>query len=273
MGNFKNLKYRTERGSEEMGRDVAIIGINRPQSYNALDREAKLELIGAIGDAASDDSVGAIVITGEGRAFCSGQDLGDPLVDPLIAGNASKVNLKTVLKEEWVPLVNAVRDCPKITIAAVGGACAGAGLSLALACDLVVSTSDSKFVSGFSKIGLVPDAGLTFTMVRHLGRYRALEFFLSNTPLKGEELKAAGLVYKTGDDCLSLSISLGKEICAMAPMAVTAIKQNVRHAEDHKYQKSVAREVKSQSTLGKSSDYLEGVAAFKEKRSPTFTGK
>ena len=155
---------------------TAIITMNRPQVYNALTRQAKLELMEAVERATKDESIRSLVLTGSGKAFSSGQDLqeGTNLEEGEDFGH--------ILQTQWNPLIQTIRNCPKIVIASINGVCAGAGISLALACDLIISCPRVKFVAGFSKLGLVPDAGLTFAMVRSFGYHQALSFFLFNHP-------------------------------------------------------------------------------------------
>lgn len=259
MSDFTHIEYTKHQG-------IGLITINRPKSHNALDREAKLELINAIEKADGDESIKVLILTGTGKSFSSGQDLKDPGV------SGDKVNFEKVLQEEWNPLAAAVRNCGKIIIAAVNGVCAGAGTSLALSCDLLVAAPEAKFVSGFSKIGLVPDMGITFHLVQTLGRYRALEFFLDKKSLRAEELKEAGIVLEIAEDCREKAMELAKEIATMAPLSIQEIKRNLQEALDSDFAASLAKETKAQIRLGKSGDYKEGLAAFYDKRSPRFKG-
>ena len=169
----------------EIDKSIATVAINRPEVYGALTREAKLELIKVIRQLNRDENVKAIVLTGTGKAFCSGQDLNDRTVK----AEDKPVDLGITLKEEWNPLVNSIRESKKIIIGAINGVCAGAGVSVALACDMIVSAPGVKFVSGFSKLGLCPDAGSTYTFTKAWGEKKALEFFLFNQPLTAEEMK------------------------------------------------------------------------------------
>ena len=258
---FENLKY-------DVKGKTAVITINRPDVYNALTRAAKLELIKAIKTASKDNEVATIILTGEGKAFSTGQDLNDRTVD----ATEGAIDLGYTLETEWNPLVNSIRNSPKIVIAAVNGVVAGAGVGLAFACDLLTAAPGVKFISGFSKIGLTCDAGTTYTLSKALGGHKALEFFLTNDPLTSEELHAAGLISSVSDNCLGAATELAEKINNVGPLAVAIIKKNIQHAWDNTYKESMAKETASQRFLGNSKDYQEGLKAFFEKRNANFTG-
>jgi len=258
---YESLKYTVE------GR-TAIITINRPEVYNALTKAAKLEIISAMKTANRDQSLTSIILTGEGKAFSTGQDLNDRTVN----SEDGPVDLGLTLETEWNPLVNSIRNSSKIVIAAVNGVVAGAGVGVAFACDLLTSAPGVKFISGFSKLGLTCDAGTTYTLTRAFGQHRALEFFLTNDPLTAEELKAAGVISSVGDDYLEKAKQLAEKINSAGPLSVSIIKRNMQHAWDTSYKESMAKETASQRFLGNSQDYQEGLKAFFEKRTAKFTG-
>jgi len=259
---FESLIYETQG-------KTAIITINRPDVYNALTKAAKLEMLKAIKTAIKDPAVATIVLTGAGKAFCTGQDLNDRTVN----SKQGPVDLGVTLETEWNPLINAIRNSPKIIIAAVNGVVAGAGLSIALACDLLSAAPGVKFISGFSKLGLTCDAGSTYTLTKAIGNYRALEFFLTNEPLTSEQLHSAGVVSSVSKDCLNAAIELAEKINQVGPMAVEMIKKNIQHAWDTDYKESMAKETATQRFLGNSKDYQEGLQAFFEKRRANFIGQ
>lgn len=202
---FKDISW-------EINSSAAIITIRREKVYNALTRNSKLELIRGIELAEKHPDAKSIIITGSGRSFSSGQDLN------LRSG---PTNLQHILETEWNPLVESIWNCPKIVIASINGVCAGAGISVALACDLIVARPKVKFVSGFSKLGLVPDAGSTAAITRSFGYQRSLEFFLFNNPLYSEDLHSVGLVNHITDSDLDHARSWAKDIAKMAPLSST----------------------------------------------------
>ena len=158
---------------ETIDENIGLIKINRPEVYNALTKDAKLEMIKAIRDYNKDPEIRAILLSSEGKAFCTGQDLNDRTIQ----GKEKSVDLGKTLETEWNPLVNAIRNSKVPVIAAINGVVAGAGLSVALACDLLTSAPKVKFISGFSKLGLAPDAGSSYIFTRAIGYQRTLEFF------------------------------------------------------------------------------------------------
>jgi 2-(1,2-epoxy-1,2-dihydrophenyl)acetyl-CoA isomerase len=170
--------------------NTLVITINREKVYNALNTKSKMEIIKAIKSAAKDDTVRSIVLTAKGKAFCSGQDLNDRTVnDP-----GKRVDIGKTIEEEWNPLVLAIRNSEKLVIGAINGVAAGAGLSVALACDIKVAAPGTRFICGFTQIGLAPDAGLSSALVRNLGYSKALEFSLMGKPLLAEDLEKFNLI-------------------------------------------------------------------------------
>ena len=248
---------------------ILTIDLNREKVYNALNRDTKLELITTLNSASENNDVKVIILTAQGKAFCTGQDLNDRSVK----ASESKVDLRVTLQEEWNPLVNAIRDNQKIVIGAINGMAVGAGLSIALACDFLYLHPEAYLMSGFSKIGLCPDAGGTFTITRALGRQRTMSFFVENTPIKAAEALDLGLVNGSSENYMQQSLDLAKKVSKMAPLSIKIIKQNVRDALDQSFQYVMERETENQGMLGSSEDYQEGLRAFFEKRSPEFKGK
>jgi len=261
MSEYTYINYATEEMS-------AIITINREEVYNALNADAKLEIVKAIRAANRDENIRSIILTAAGKAFCTGQDLNDRNVQ---AGEKA-VDLGNTLETEWNPLVMAIRDSKKIVIGAINGVCAGAGLSVALACDYIIASPGVKFISGFSKLGLAPDAGSSFTFTRALGEKRTLDFFLFNNPLLSEELASAGLINNVSTTLLESAKEVAQNINAMAPNCVELIKKNIQFAAERTFKESINNEIYAQRFLGNSQDYKEGLSAFFEKRAPNFKG-
>ncbi len=261
MSQFKFIKYA------EDNRTVTIT-MNRPELYNALNAEAKMEIVQAIREANKSPTIHSIILTGEGKAFCTGQDLNDRSVQ---ATNGT-IDLGHTLQTEWNPLVTAIRDSKKIVIAAVNGVCAGAGVSVAISCDLIVSKPNVKFVGAFSKLGLAPDAGSTYIFSRALGYQKTMEFFLMGEALVSEELHKVGLINALSDDALAKAQEYAQNINKLSPLSTEMIKKNIKASLDSTYNESIERETHVQRFLGNSSDYKEGLTAFLEKRQPIFTG-
>lgn len=248
--------------------DHAIVKINRPEVYNALTKDVKLELTEIFKNLATKKHLRSLIFTGEGRAFCTGQDLNDRT----IKGGSGNVDLSKTLKEEWVPLVEAIRACPQAVFAAINGVAAGAGVSLALACDFIILHPKARFVSSFAKIGLVPDAGSTFTLTRQLGQKRAMEFFLLRDDLNAQELVDYGVALELSETPVSAAQELSQKIKGLAPLSVKEIKHNIQKASELSYNETLHLEIDAQGRLGASEDYQEGLKAFFDKRPPQFKG-
>jgi 2-(1,2-epoxy-1,2-dihydrophenyl)acetyl-CoA isomerase len=262
MSGFTYLNYKEEN-------HTAFISINRPEVYNALNIDAKMEVIAAIREANKNPAVRSIILTGEGKAFCTGQDLNDRSVQ----ANNGGVDLGHTLQTEWNPLINAIRDSKKIVIAAINGVCAGAGISVAIACDLLISKKEVKFVGAFSKLGLAPDAGSTYTFVRALGYQKTMEFFLLGNPLTSDELHQQRMINSLADNPLEAATEMAKTLNKLSPLTMEMIKKNIKASLDSTFSESMEREMMSQRFLGNSADYKEGLSAFLAKREPQFKGE
>jgi 2-(1,2-epoxy-1,2-dihydrophenyl)acetyl-CoA isomerase len=245
---------------------VLTITLNRPEALNALNAVMRRELLGAIKDAGRDAELRAIVITGAGRGFCAGADL---------RGGPGEREFRRVLTEEYNPLIEAIRRAPKPVVAAVNGVAAGAGVSLAFAADLVVAAADVRFVPAFNRIALVPDSGLTRTLVRALGRHRALEVLLGERELNADEAHEAGLVAAVvpSERLREVTRTLAIRLASGPTGAIGLTKRLVNAAEDATLSESLAVEAALQEVAGRSPDHAEGVAAFAEKREPEFGGR
>lgn len=256
--------YKTIR--HELSDGVATITLNRPESLNALNGAMRGELLAALKAAGRDDAVRAVVITGEGRGFCSGADL---------RGGEAERAFRRVLTDEYNPLIVAIRELPKPVIAAVNGVAAGAGMSLALACDLVYAADDARFILAFGRIGLVPDSGATRTLVRALGRHRAAQLIFGGEPLVAAAAHEAGLVNVVvpAGELASVAHAAAAKLAAAPTRAIALAKRAINHAEDALLAESLAMEAALQELAGRTEDHAEGVAAFGEKREPRFIGR
>ncbi len=261
MKTFETTKYEVKDGT-------AIITINRPQVYNALNVQGKLDIINGIREANKDASVRSIVLTAEGKAFCSGQDLNDRTVD----ASKGPVDIGHTIETEWNPLIEAIRTSDKLVIGAIQGVAAGAGLSVALACDLKIAAPGVRFISGFSQIGLAPDAGMSFLLVRQMGYTKALEFALLGKPLLAEAMLEYNFINSIAESPLAEALKLASDINNLAPLSVKMVKKNLQYANEKELGEVLDREKYVQRYLGFSQDYKEGVSAFLEKRKPVFKG-
>lgn len=250
----------------EAADDVATITLNRPDSLNALNGAMRRELLAAFKAAGRDEAIRAVVLTGAGRGFCSGADL---------RGGAEERAFRRVLTDEYNPLIVAIRELPKPVIAAVNGVAAGAGVSLALACDLVYASEDARFIQAFIRIGLVADSGSTRTLVRSLGRHRAAALIFSGEPLGAAEARDAGLVNEIvpPDQLASTVQAAAAKLAAGPTRAIGLAKRAINHAEDALLAESLAMEASLQELAGRTEDHAEGAASFAEKREPRFVGR
>ncbi len=244
---------------------VLTITLNRPDVYNAINRAMHDGLAAALSDAA-DPGVRAVVLTGAGRGFCSGQDLRE--------FSALPGGVQGALEQTYHPNIRAIRALEKPVIAAVNGPCAGAGLSLACACDARIGSADANFVPGFIGIGLVPDAGGTWFIHRLLGFTRAFEWMISNRRVAADEALEWGLVSEiaAAEDFAARVVELGAWYAALPTRAVAMTKELFEHAHTASMEDQLALEAALQQAATQTEDFAEGVAAFLEKRPPDFRG-
>lgn len=245
---------------------VVTLTLNRPDALNALNAQLRRELRDAIAAAGKDDAARALVVTGAGRGFCSGADL---------RGGSGEREFRRVLMTEYHPVVEGIRSLPKPVIAAVNGVAAGAGVSLALAADVVVAAEDARFVPAFHRIGLVPDSGLTRTLVRAVGRHRAFEVLMGERQLGATEAHEMGLVAAVvpADRLMETVQALARRLAEGPTLAIGLTKRLLAGAEDRLLPEALAAEAALQEVAGRSADHAEGAAAFGEKRDPRFSGR
>lgn len=246
--------------------DVANITFARPEVMNGLNGQMRVELIHAFKRAA--DEARVIVTTGEGRGYCSGQDLGDGV-------KVGSFDIERTLRDEYVPLLEAIYDSPIPTIAAVNGPAVGAGANLALAHDVVIACEGSYFQQAFARIGLIPDAGGTFWLPRQIGAARAMGAALFAEPIYAKEAMETGLIWEAIEEEAFQDhvLSRAKTLAQGPTKTYHFIKQALRQSPENGLEEQLLLEAKLQGEAGKTRDFIEGVTAFLEKRPAKFEGR
>jgi 2-(1,2-epoxy-1,2-dihydrophenyl)acetyl-CoA isomerase len=249
---------------------VATITLNRPEAMNSLTVQMKVALLTALEQAAADSDVRAVIITGAGRAFCAGQDLREH-ADNLDAG----IGLDETVRAHYNPIVSNIVDMPKPVIAAVNGVAAGAGASFAFACDLRIASEKASFVMSFTKIGLMPDSGASWTLQRIVGRAKATELLLLGESVRAPEALELGLVGQVVpvDQVGTAARTLADQLAAGPTVAYAAVKTALDYAAGHDLASSLEKEAELQSLCGKTEDHHRGTAAFLNKENPTYEGR
>src|SRR3954454_14823269 len=246
---------------------VGVLTLNEPASLNAMTPDLLGGLAAAIVEMTADAAIRALVLTGEGRGFCSGQNLkaSEALGQDIVGG---------VMKFYW-PAFKALRECRVPIVVAVNGVAAGGGFSLAMAGDMIVAARSANFIQVFSRIGLVPDLGSTWLVPRLIGRQRALELMLFNEPISAERAKEWGLVRDVVDDAhlLDEAVKLAQRLAQGPTRALVATRALLEQSEDASYAAQFRREIELQAEIRQSEDALEGRNAFVEKRAARFSGR
>ena len=245
---------------------VAVVALDRPDVMNALNTQMRAEITHAVKAAGEEARV--VVLTGSGRAFCSGQDLGD-------RANADDIDLERTLRDEYVPMLQAIFDCPVPTISAVNGAAAGAGANLALAADVVIACESAYFVQAFTRIGLIPDAGGTYWLPRQMGAAKAMGAALFAERVSAREASDWGMIWEAVPDADFAEHWRGRAAhLANGPtVAYGALKRAIRGSWQNDLDGQLALEAELQGDCGRTRDFKEGVLAFVEKRQPAFEGR
>ncbi|WP_209426188.1 2-(1,2-epoxy-1,2-dihydrophenyl)acetyl-CoA isomerase PaaG [Pararhodobacter sp. SW119] len=243
--------------------------LNRPDRMNAFVADMHLELRAALDRARTDDAVRAVLITGAGRGFCAGQDLGER--DP----HKGRADLGQTIGQFYNPLIRQIRALDKPVVCAVNGVAAGAGASIALACDIVLAAESARFIQAFSKLGLVPDAGGSWSLARLLGEARAKALALTAEPVSATQAADWGLIWKALPDAQLMpeAEALAARLAAGPTLGLGLTKRAIQAASINPLDTQLELELEFQRRAGQSDDYAEGVAAFLDKRAPQFKGR
>ncbi|MBM3386349.1 MAG: 2-(1,2-epoxy-1,2-dihydrophenyl)acetyl-CoA isomerase [Betaproteobacteria bacterium] len=255
---------------EERGA-VAVVTLNRPQALNSFTREMHQGLRAALDQAEAAPHIRALVLTGAGRGFCAGLDLSELDFTPG-PGLLERADPGPVIEQEFNPTTRRLQSLQLPTVVAVNGVAAGAGASVAMACDIAVAAPGASFVQAFSKIGLIPDAGGSWQLVKRLGLARAMALALTGEKLTAEQALEWGLVWQVAEDPLAAAVAIAEKLALMPTKALVATRQLLVGAGTRTLDAHLEVERDMQSALGKTHDYMEGVNAFLNKRAPQFKG-
>jgi 2-(1,2-epoxy-1,2-dihydrophenyl)acetyl-CoA isomerase len=262
---FSTLLFDVEKG-------VATVTLNRPDVLNAFNAEMRAELTAGFRQILEDDSIRAVILTAAGRGFSAGQDLRERL-DAYQAGKPPV--LGETLRQEYNPLILAMRMLPKPIVGAINGIAAGAGCSLALACDLRIASSEASFLQAFTRIGLVPDSGSSFFLPQLIGPTRAAEMIFLAEPMSAARALELGLVNRVvpADELMTAARELALKLAQLPTKAIGQAKRQLNLALTAPLDAVLEEEASGQALASQTNDHLEGVRAFLEKRAPHFTGR
>lgn len=262
--NFEHILFSIEDG-------VALLSLNRPEQLNSFNTAMHGEVREALKQVRQNPEARVLLLTGEGRGFCAGQDLSDRNVAP----GAEAPDLGQSIEQFYNPLIRTLRDLPLPVICAVNGVAAGAGANIPLACDLVLAARSASFIQAFCKIGLIPDSGGTWTLPRLVGMARANALALLGNRLTAEQAEQWGLIYQVVDDA-SLreeALKLARHLATQPTYGLALIKRSLNASLNNSFDEQLELERDLQRLAGRCEDYREGVSAFMEKRTPSFKGR
>ena len=247
---------------------VALIKLNRPDKFNSFNREMALHMQQVLDDAGADKNIRAIYITGEGKAFCAGQDLAEAM-------DTNGPGIKKIVDEHYNPIITRIRSIEKPVVCAVNGVAAGAGANIALACDVTVAATSASFLQAFSKIGLIPDSGGTFFLPRLIGAQRASALMMLGDKVPATEALQMGMLYKVFDDAelQQKAMAIAQTLSQMPTKAIGLTKRLLNVSFTNSLSEQLQAELTEQVSAANSYDYNEGVKSFLEKRKPVFKGE
>lgn len=252
---------------QQIENGVCFLKLNRPEVFNSFNQKMAFALQEALKTAAQNDAVRAIVITGEGKAFCAGQDLAE-------ATDPNGPELKSIVREHYNPIIELIRNIEKPVIAGVNGVAAGAGANIALACDITIAKQSASFIQAFSKIGLIPDSGGTFFLPRIIGSQKALALMMTGDKISADDADRMNMIYKSvPDETFEETLkSFAEQLATMPTKGLGLTKKAVNASFTNNLTAQLALEEELQTEAGETHDFNEGVAAFMEKRKPVFKG-
>ncbi|MCB0659947.1 MAG: enoyl-CoA hydratase/isomerase family protein [Saprospiraceae bacterium] len=247
---------------------ICIIKLNRPEKYNSFIRPMALEFQAVLDECDNDDSIRCVLLTGEGKAFCAGQDLNE-------ATDPEGPELSTIVSEHYNPIILKMRQLSKPIVVAVNGVAAGAGANIALAGDIVLAAESASFIQAFSKIGLIPDSGGTYTLPRLIGFQRASAYMMLGDKITAKVAKEIGMIYEWYPDAelMNHAFEISTRLSNMPTYGLALTKKALNATYNHSLNDQLEMEDRLQTLAGMSEDYKEGTTAFLEKRTPQFKGK
>lgn len=247
---------------------VLHITLNRPDKFNSFNREMALQLIAELDRASEDKSIRAVLITGNGKAFCAGQDLAEAM-------DKNGPGIERIVHEHYNPIILRLRKLQKPVVCAVNGVAAGAGANIALACDVVISAKSASFIQAFSKIGLIPDSGGTYFLPKLIGFGKASALMMLGDKVMAEDAEKLGMIYKVCDDekLMETATQTANTLAGMPTRGIGLTKKLLNEGFVNDLEKQLQREKEEQVIAASTYDYNEGVTAFLEKRQPVFKGE
>ncbi len=252
----------------EIENQVGKITLNRPDKFNSFVREMALALQETLKECERNSEIRAIYITGNGKAFCAGQDLAEAIDD-------NGIELQKIVSEHYNPIVKQIRNIEKPIVCGVNGVAAGAGANIALACDITVATESSAFIQAFSKIGLIPDSGGTYFLPRIIGMQKAAALMMLGDKVSAKEAESMGMIYQSVPDqeFENTALSIAQKLAQMPTKGIGLTKRLLNESFNNTLDQQLQREDEIQTEAGNTYDYQEGVNAFLEKRKPNFKGE